>query len=143
MFIVPPVGKDYLTTTSRRNRLLSFKRSRSQSQKVNKGRKDPEITSKAAFVEENEVEVRRNEHMDDMRRAMKVKGDVRVLLSKTRVYDEIQDRARRKGFYTGGCGGNQLRWGCGRRGCKYWYAYEIPNEVDSLQVQKPFLLALC
>jgi hypothetical protein len=45
----------------------------------------------------------------------------------------------------GGCGGNQLRWGFGRRGCKYWYAYQIPNEVDSLhtlQVQKPFHLTL-
>jgi hypothetical protein len=30
----------------------------------------------------------------------KTPGDVRVLLPKTRVYDEIQHRARRKGFYT-------------------------------------------
>jgi hypothetical protein len=29
-------------------------------------------------VEENEVEVRRNEHMDDMRRAMKVKGKGKI-----------------------------------------------------------------
>ena len=42
----------------------------------------------------------------------------------------------------GGCGGNQLRWGFGRRGCKYWYAYQIPNEVDSLHTHPPSAEAL-
>ncbi|KAJ6937138.1 hypothetical protein NC652_011722 [Populus alba x Populus x berolinensis] len=80
----------------------------------------------AALEEENEVEVRRNEHIDHMQRAMKVKGkekvnvlvhsdrevnslekvveeapsDVRILLPKTRFYNGIQRRARGKGFCT-------------------------------------------
>ncbi|KAG6777973.1 hypothetical protein POTOM_017817 [Populus tomentosa] len=80
----------------------------------------------ATLEEENEVEVRRNEHIDHMQRVMKVKGkekvnvlvhsdrevnslekvveeapsDVRILLPKTRFYNGIQRRARGKGFCT-------------------------------------------
>ncbi|XP_011002005.1 PREDICTED: uncharacterized protein LOC105109103 [Populus euphratica] len=80
----------------------------------------------AALVEENEVEARRNEHMDHMQRAVNMKGNekvnvlvhsdkeinslekafkeapsgVRILLPKTRVYNGIQRRARGKGFCT-------------------------------------------